>query len=142
MFSPSQIVPGQQRPADIEATALQHWPAAGAGLGAGATLSSLLSAFVSQGPIQAPIDPCLPCSASEDNRAGFADDLQRLSSAVQLLPLDYILCVLIGLFITLLIDLYHIGKVLVRQIGQIRVVPSQEHHHRPDFLPIDVTRGR
>ena len=61
-----------------------------------ATLSQLLTAiFTSSGPIQAPIETCVPCSCPEEIKVGFADDLQRLNIALQALPLDYILCVLL-----------------------------------------------
>ena len=118
--------------------ALQPWPAA-AGAGAGASITSFL-AYLLSAPIRP--DSCEPCAHPQASfesfpEPGFADDFLRLRSALYVLPLDYIICILIGLVFSLLLDIYQNLKVLVSQSRS-----QSQQIRRPDSLPLDVTRGR
>jgi len=118
---------------------LQPWPAA-AGAGAGASITSVL-AYLLSAPLarQDHCEPCVHTQAVYDQQPepGFADDLHRLRSALLVLPLDYLICILIGLVFSLLLDIYQILKVLLSQSRS-----NSQSVRRPEHLTLDVTRGR
>jgi len=121
-------------------TALAQWQTPVAGAGAGSTVTALLAYLLASTAQQNPEAPVSPLFCPGSPQSGFSDDWHRLSAALASLPLDYLLCALLGICASLAVDIFHIVRQALSAYRRDSVQGSRQSR-RPEFLALDVTRG-
>jgi len=121
--------------------ALAHWQSPVAGAGAGSTVTALLAYLLASHTAPQSADITIAhvyCPGTPQPR--FSDDWHSFTTALASLPLDYLLCALIGILGTFILDAFHLVKQALSAHRQ-QVHPGSRQPRRPEFLALDVTRG-